>query len=202
MCFSVSAYAESITLPNGQELNITNLTDTEISQAIKTARKSMEGSTTDSVMQVVKGVDPKDLDAWGRLISGTIKTICNDLNVTVNEFVKTPVGLGVAGLIFYRVAGKDLMENALDLLIMVPLWFIMTGIVLFLGWYFFSAKTIWDITENEKGKIVKSNARRVKRYPWVEPTSNNDVPTQIIFGVILMILQVLGTIVTLMIVLS
>ena len=202
-CFSINAFAEEITLPNGQKLNIDNLNDTEITQAIKTAKKSMEGqASAESVIGLVKGVDPTELEAWSKLISGTIKTVCEDLSITVNDFVKTPVGIGVAALIAYRVAGEELLSEALDIIIMVPLWFIITGVNLFLGWYFFSAKTIWDITYNDKGKKVKTNAKRVGRYPWKEPTSNNEVPNKVVFAWILGIEQFLGTGLTLLLVLG
>ena len=196
------ASGESITLPNGQELNIDKLTESEVTQAIRTAQKSLEGKkSAESVMQMVKGVDPTELEGWAKLITGTIKTVCNDLSITVNDFVKTPVGIGIAALIVYRVVGADLLDNALDLIIMVPLWFIMTGIILFLGWYFFSAKTIYEkIYYDDKGKKVKEEPKRVPRYPW--KTSNNDMPTMDIFAGILIVAELAGTILTLMIVLG
>ena len=59
LSFNTHVYAESITLPNGQKINIDNLTEYEVTQAIKTAQKSMEGQkAAKSVLSVVKGVDP------------------------------------------------------------------------------------------------------------------------------------------------
>ena len=197
------ANAEEITLPNGQVLNIDNLNDTEITQAIRTAKKSMEGQqATQSVLSVVKDVDPTELEAWGKLVSGTIKTICEDLSITVNDFVTTTVGMGVAALIAYKVAGKELLENALDIAVMVPLWFMVTAVNLFFVWYFFSAKTIYHIKYNDQGKKVEKKGERVQRYPWKTPNSDNEVPNKIIFAWVLGIVEFLLTALTLMIVLG
>ena len=206
MCFSMNVYAEILVLPDGQKLNIDNLNNTEILQAIATAKKSMKGkAAAKSVFNVVKGVDPTDLEVWSKLISGTIKTVCEDLSITVNEFVKTPVGIGVAALIAYRVAGDELISEALDIIIMIPLWFILTGFNLFLGWYFFSAKTVYrKISYDEKGKEIKEDAYQVNRYPWntPPPSRSNDVPNQHVFGCILAFVQILGTVFTLALVLG
>jgi len=202
ICFSNSSYGEDLTLPNGQVLNIDKLNDAEISQAIKTARKSMEGQkSAKSVLNMVKGVDPTELEAWSKLISGTIKTVCNDLSITVNDFVKTPVGIGIAALIAYRVAGAEILDNALDIIIMVPLWFLMTSIILFLGWYFFSGKTVYEkIGKTTEGKTFKEGVKRVSRYPW-EKVDKHDTSPKIIFACVLIAAEILGTFLTLCIVL-
>jgi len=204
LLFACECNAETITLPNGQELNIDKLSDFEITQAIKTAQKSIEGKkSANSVMNMVKGVDPTELEVWAKLITGTIKPICNNLSITVNDFVKTPVGIGVAVLIAYRVMGADLLENALDIIIMVPLWFLMTGIILFLGWYFFSSKTVYEkISYNEKGKKIKEGGKRVLRYPWTKPVHHNDFNPMHLLAGFLIGMEIGGTILTLMIILG
>lgn len=203
VCFSF-VHAEEITLQNGQVLNIDNLTEDEVLQAITTAKKSMKGQeSTESVMSIVKGIDPVELQAWGKLISGTIKTICDDLSITVNEFVKTPVGMGIAALIAYRVAGKDLLENALDIIIMVPLWFLLTGVILYLGWCFFSTKTIYEkIDYTEKGKKIKESPKRISRYPWEPVMNTKDTNPKFVLAIMLFLFEIGGTVLTLMIILS
>ena len=155
-----------ITLPNGSTLDITNLSDEEVKKAISLARKSITPpEEIVSVVDKVKDMDPNKLDAWRKLLTGTIKDICNDLNIAVNDFVKTPVGLGIAALITYKVAGKDLLENALDIIIMVPFWCFVTGVSLFFGWYFFSMKTVYIIEyDKDTGKVVKKIPDRTHRY--------------------------------------
>lgn len=191
--------AQEITLPNGQTLNIDNLSETEITQAINTAKKSMEAQKqSESILGVVKDVDPNNLQAWSKAISGTIKTICDDLSITVNEFVKTPVGMGVAFLVAYKLAGKELLDNALAIVVLVPLWFFMTGLVLFIAWYFLSVKTVWDIDYNSEGKKVKTNPKRVSRYPWKPvDSSSNDLAPRTCLVLFLIGMQILGTFITL-----
>ena len=197
MCFSVNAMAESITLPNGQTLNIDNLNDTEIAQAISTARKSMQAEeAAGTVMDIVKGVNPTELEAWGKLISGTIKTICDDLSITVNDFVKTPVGMGIAASVVYKIAGKDFLDAAWDVVIVVPLWFLLMGIYLFLGWYFFANKTFYkEISYNEKGKKIKKDGYRSTRYNWESSSRKESM------AYFLIIASIITTVVSLLIVL-
>ena len=203
MMFSfIPAMAAEITLPDGRKLNIDDLTQTEISQAIQTAQKSMKAKeTAQDVLAVVKNTTPENLQAWANLITSTIKTICQDLSITVNDFVKTPVGLGISALIFYKVAGKELLENALDIAIMVPLWFLLTGIILFLGWYCYSGKTYYDsISYNEKGKKIRSGLKRMTRFPW-DQRHGKETTNKEIFAWFLIIAELLGTVLTLLIVL-
>lgn len=42
-------------------------------------------------------------------VVNVIKKVCEDLSLQVNEFVKTPVGLTVMGLIVYHMAGDTIM---------------------------------------------------------------------------------------------
>jgi len=196
--FTGFSYADEVTLPNGQVLNTDKLNDTDILNAIKLAKKSMDGSQ--SVTDIVKDVNPENLEAWSKLITGTIKNVCNDLNVTVNDFVKTPVGIGVAALIAYKIAGKDLLDNALDIIIMVPLWFLTTGIILYLGWYFFSNITVYDkIYFDDKGKKVKEEVKRISRYSW-EP-KNRDDDSKSFFAGVLIAIEIVITILSLLIIL-
>ena len=199
-----NSHAATITLPDGQVMNVDNLSPQDVTKAIQISLKSMEDSATNTtaVFNAVKGIDPKDLEAWGKLVSGTIKTICDDLSITVNDFVKTPVGMGVAALIAYQIMGEELLSNLLDVVVMIPLWSIMTGITLFLGWYFYSGKTVYEtIVVDEKGKTEKSDPKRVCRYPW-KSINDKDIPMKVVFGIALIAAQVLGTIITLIIVLT
>lgn len=176
---------QNITLPNGQTIDVSKLSNQEIYNAIDIAKKSMP-EKTDGVGDFVKGIDPNDLDAWRRVVTGTIKDICNDLSITVNDFVKTPVGAGIAVIVFYKFMGKDLLDNALDILIVVPGWFILTGIILFLGWYFYHSKTLYEYRENANGKIEKVNPKRVTAYPWEEKTDKSGLAISLIVCEILM----------------
>ena len=171
ICAAPAFAGNTITLPNGQTLNVENLTDEEILQAVKVAKKSMGIDNVEekakSAMDFVAGVDPNELDAWRKLITGTIKDVCNDLSITVNEFVKTPVGFGIAALIVYRVAGEDLLDDAIDFVIMIPLWGLVSIIILFFAWYFYSMKTVYDIKyDKDTGRFYNKNTPKHVDYDW------------------------------------
>lgn len=186
-----------IYLPNGQTLDVRNLTDQEIQKALEVATKSMNISKSKEIMDTVKGIDPKNLNEWRMVVTGTIKDVCNDLSITVNDFIKTPVGMWVAVLITYKVMGKDILENALDILVMIPLWFFVSGACAYLAWYFFSMKTIHHIKyDKDTGKRVEKIAERVERYEW-ETSSNREC-----LAWVLLVAEVVITILTLLLVLG
>lgn len=194
--YCIDAKAQMMTLPNGQEIDTSKLSDQEILDAVRIAKKSMPDPTANGVMDMVKGVDPNSLDAWRKLITGTIKDVCNDLSITVNEFVKTPVGLGIAALIVYKVAGKDLLENALDIVILIPFWLIVTGINLYIGWYFYHCKTVYEYRDLGNGKIEKTNPKRVTAYAWKEGSDRSNLAT------IMLLVEIVVTFIVLVMVLQ
>jgi len=170
-----------IYLPNGQTLDVRNLTDEEIQKAVMLATKAMDIPKTDKVIDVVKGINPDELEQWRKVVTGTVKDICNDLSITVNDFVKTPVGFGIGLIVFYKYMGKDLFENALDILIVVPLWFILTGMILYIGWYFYHCKTVYEY-KTVGDKTEKVNPKRVTAYAWEEKTDKSYLATTLIIG--------------------
>lgn len=127
LIFAAYASAVTIKLHDGTEISLDGLNDTEKANMIRYVEKmntkagnTLTQSATDVLMSGAK--DPAKLNEWRQLITGTIKDIANDLNVSVNDFVKTPVGLGVAALIFYKVAGKDMMATIFDVMFAIPFW--------------------------------------------------------------------------------
>ena len=155
---SVSS-AVKVTLEDGTEISTDGLSETEKQDFIKYLEKvnnakqkaaaiEEANSTTRAILDTAK--DPEKLDQWRKLITGTIKDVCNDLNVTVNDFVQTPVGLGVAAFIFYKVAGADIFSSLMDIIIVVPFFFLVLSICLFLTWRFLGHTTERVIVEGTK----------------------------------------------------
>jgi len=155
---SVSS-AVKVTLEDGTEISTDGLSETEKQDFIKYLEKvnnakqkaaaiEEANSTTQAILDTAK--DPEKLDQWRKLITGTIKDVCNDLNVTVNDFVQTPVGLGVAAFIFYKVAGADIFSSLMDIIIVVPFFFLVLSICLFLTWKFLGHTTERVIVEGTK----------------------------------------------------
>lgn len=184
------ANAVTVTLDDGTAINLEGLTDTEKTNMIKymdklnAAKKTTLGaSATEALLETAK--DPVKLNEWRKLITGTLKDIANDLNVSVNEFVKTPVGLGAAALLFYKVAGKDIMATAFSVIFAIPFWFMIIITCAFAAKYFLGHKTeIMTITAKansltddglrvEVREVVKGTEEvkiekpiRVCRYDW------------------------------------
>lgn len=163
MIVSGNVYAATtIKLGNGAEVPVDNLSDTDKSDLIRISKKIATKDVSDIDL---KNVKPNDIREWTSLISGTIREMCQDLNVAVNDFIKTPAGLGISALIIYKVAGKDIINRLYHMLI-VPYWLISTAIILFLAWYFYRPVTIYAKIVQEDKKIIKSEPYRTTRYPW------------------------------------
>jgi hypothetical protein len=116
----------------------------------------------------MKSIDTETINNWRQLITGTIKDVCNDLNVTVNDFIKTPAGMGVSALIIYKFVGKDLIagtkEIALkiyDILFLFPFTLMMFGMLFYLYKKMFTQQVVYkEIKEyEEKGKIIVAKSR-------------------------------------------
>ena len=206
------AGAANLTMEDGTVINLDSLTDSEKTNIIKymdkinNAKKTTIGSTvTDEIMQSAK--DPAKLNEWRTLITGTIKDVANDLNITVNEFVKTPVGAGVAALIFYKVAGKDIFSKFMGIILAIPFWFAICIACGLVARYFLGHKTEYtEVTKtvryivNEDVKaaveehipdekdVVLKVPTRVCRYDW----NSNDARNML--GVVLIGIPIVVTI--------
>lgn len=171
------AFAGStITLENGAVIPLDGLSDEDKKKMIVLTGKIAEEQAklgTSGVVDTIKEVagDPVALDQWRKFITGTIKDVASDLGFTVNEFVKTPVGMGVAALVFYKVAGKDFISATMDVVLAVPMWIIIMSALWYIQRQYLTTITIYDkIVEgvDEKGKkqVVKTNPKQAYRYKW------------------------------------
>ena len=170
----VKAEEMSIKLPDGQELPVSGLNSKEINNLVKllnkATKKKDEGLSTKDVIRMAD--NPAQLDAWRKVITGTIKDVCSDLNVTVNEFIKTPVGMGVAGLIVYKVIGRDLIAGVMRAAILIPLWFFIMLMLFYIRQRYFGSKITYTHKEEtgktKKGKPIYkySDPERILNYPW------------------------------------
>jgi len=152
------------------------------------AEEVKKNSVTNSIMNNIP-TTTEGLNEWRKLITGTIKDVCTDLNITVNEFVKTPVGMGIAGLIIYKMAGKDFLLKSIDIILIIPIWLFIIGITIMVSWYMLSYKTVYKIKdENIKIPI------RVERYKW------NSKDARCLFGCIMVVVDIITTIITMAII--
>jgi len=172
----VRAEGVTVKLPDGQEIPVGNLSNQERYDLMKLLnkvsgdRKITEAAATRKAVEIAS--NPEKLDAWRKVITGTIKDVCNDLNVTVNEFIKTPVGMGTAALIIYKVAGKDVLSKAVSVIIMIPFWLFSIVVILYLRHRYFGSSVVYHRkTEIGTGKFGKaiyeySEPEREINYPW------------------------------------
>lgn len=177
----------TLTLPNGTVIPLDGLSSEEVKRMSELVNKTINSNVPNVAMKVEnKAVqiaadamsDPAKMDAWRKMITGTIKDTCIDLNVAVNEFIKTPVGLGVSALILYNVAGKDALgvgvravRTIFRVVLLVPLWIIIICILLFLRKKYLSTITVYGkkkevVEENGKHSFLYTEPVLSVSYPW------------------------------------
>ena len=196
----------TISMPGGMEVPLDGLSDQEKQKmmtfmdkvAKSQAEKSKLATEASKVMAEVIS-DPVKLDSWRKLITGTIKDICDYLNVSVNEFIKTPAGAGVAALIIYKIAGKEMLSAIADVVLIIPFWFIMMGVLMYLQRKYLGSsvvyKKIWfPNKEDAKAKEIREGPERVINYPWESKEARTT------FGCVLYGSMVITTFITLLIV--
>lgn len=182
--FSGTAAAQEqqlgITLPNGQIIPMDGLDDTEKQYLTKYMSKVAEAQTakakdsakvSDAMTDAFLN-DPEKLDAWRGLITGTIKDVANDMNIAVNDFIATPVGVGIAALIVYKVMGRDMLGKVYDVVLIIPFWFTAMLVLFYLQRKFLSYETIYNAEKttgyDSKGRpiVERSGPEKVLKYPW------------------------------------
>ena len=178
MMISVATFAHAggvtITTPDGKKIPLDSLNNVERQNMIDMMdkiSKAQEAAKANDLLGQVANADPDKLDSWRKLITGTIKDICNDLNVTVNEFITTPAGMGVAALIIYKVAGKDVLGSFFDVILAIPMWLTVVCVLFYVQRSYLGHTTVYRHVkeyENEKGKkiVEKTQPERVCRYEW------------------------------------
>jgi len=131
----------------------------------KLARLIREKSQSQMTLSGVVG-SLSDSTKWqeiGIAFSETIKQVCQTLNVEVNQFIKSDVGKLTAGIIIYRMVGKDLLRIAIILLFMIGLTFF-----IFFSIYFIHGKKRWKIKDKEGNEHIESKDRWIK---WEDDTA-------------------------------
>ena len=103
----------------------------------------------------LKSTDPEALTSWAKGIGNIIKEICDSLSISVNEFIKTPAGIGIAGLIIWKVGGPYVIDNMKDIFIGIPIWILCSTLILLSYRYCCFPKKVKKITEDDKTKVVE-----------------------------------------------
>jgi len=195
-----------VELPDGQKISLKGLDGAQRKNMIyyiSQIAKANEPPVTEKV--IAPGIskivdnDPEELQKWSKLIVATIEDTCSSLNVTVNEFVKTPVGLGVSGLIIYKVIGKELLFGVVNAILALFVWL---GLIIITGLmyrYFLGSTLVYETIRNipqEKGKDIVERANPVKmmRYPWASKDARTTFGTMLMATFILVCITMLAII--------
>jgi hypothetical protein len=201
-----------ITLPDGTIIPLDGLNSDEVKQmseftekVAKARAKAETNKAMENASQIATDAiaNPEKIEVWRKLITGTIKDVCNDLNVTVNEFIKTPVGMGAAGLIVYKVAGKDLLERVLRVILIIPFWFIIMGILFYLRKKYLSTIIVYKekvetTTPDSKEVVTKySDPELMLSYPWYDKYNDFQSESRSIFAGVLILIGIIVTIASL-----
>lgn len=105
---------------------------------------------TAKVSDVLNKDTMSEISEIAKVAGQTVKEVAAELNVAVNDFIKTPVGMLTAGLAVWYVAG-DTIEDVFQ-----GVWEAVGGvIVILLATYFYRKFLLFAMLETEETKTVK-----------------------------------------------
>lgn len=145
---------------------------------------------------------------WASLVSSTIKDTCSSLNIGINNFITTPVGLMAVGFTFYKIAGQDtlgLIKSSMvylkNLFLKIPFF---TGLILcmvLLAKKLYGTKTIYDNVEYKKigwftYHVIKTGKKTEPSFNWniFELSGDDAIVWQIIILFIIIIVCIISII--------
>ena len=132
-------------------------------------------------------MDPEKAEKWAKIISTTIRTISQDLAVSVNDFVKTDVGKITMALIVYKVIGDDIRHIVFGILG----WFA-TSLILVISFRHFHGSRRVEFRDKD-GNITE--IRYIPKYKWaLDGSGGSDakVASGIIHGIMFTAITILA----------
>jgi len=148
-------------------INLEDLNDdtqNAVLDAIKKKKADAQkiAATTETVVeQLTENLTVDNFERIMKAITGAIGDACKTLNVEVNSFIQSPVGLLTAGLITYKVIGDDIKGIVFGILG----WLASTSVLLYTFTRFHTAKK-FKTYEEVAGKKVVKDIKYVPRYSW------------------------------------
>jgi len=158
------AFAQSGSIKIEDLLTNPSLTAEERNKLARVIREKADSQMTLSGVVNTLGNSTKWQEI-GIAFSETIKQVCQTLNVEVNQFIKSDVGKLTAGIIIYRMVGKDLLRILIISLFMLGLTFF-----IFSSIYFVHGKKKWKIKDKEGNEHIESEDRWIN---WGNGDGNN-----------------------------
>lgn len=105
-----------------------------VTQVMKAKKKADEVAaseavnTASSVVAAVKATDPAELKAWLDVVGESLAGFCKTLGIGANEFIKTPVGMMIAGIAVFNYGGLAVINIISGLVLSSAVWIIFTCI--------------------------------------------------------------------------
>lgn len=177
-----------------------------IEAQIKKAEAAAEAAATnvvekkDEVVEMMDRLDPEKVRAWGTLLGEGISAVCNSLNVEVNKFIRTPVGMFLAAVVVYKVAGDDMIE-LIEEKIFGPI-----GLLFTLGIIWFSYTRCFGVRKLKRTRYepIEGSEKTTKvvehytepRVNW-NPDKDGKATTAVLHGIAAFIAILVGTIIIL-----
>lgn len=128
-------YAMAVTEPVGTEVTIKleDLSPNVVAQVLKAKKAADEAKvaaelSTQTVVEAVKATSPEELKAWLDVVGNSLVDFCKTLGVGANEFLKTPVGILIAGLAVFNYGGLEVINILAGLILSTIVWIIFTCI--------------------------------------------------------------------------
>lgn len=155
MCGSVYAQTEK---KNDTQVTV-DLKDlgSDARNAVLRDIEKKEKEVAKQIIPDITKVDPATIKTWDESISGIIKTICGELNVSVNDFIKTDAGKITVFMVAYKMIGQDVRA-----IIFATLWIIIVLPLLLLSFRTFHM----PYKVKTKDKEGHMSIEFISRYRW------------------------------------
>lgn len=149
------------------------------------------------VKEATEAFDPAAITAWSEAVGSIVKEMASALNVSVNEFLNTPAGLGIAGIIIWKAGGPYLVEIILDTVVGSIAWFVFSIIFLWVFHRLFFARN--KITHKAQDGTIETSYE--PRTTWKDKhggyNSGDKLGTMVVIAIIYLVISLfcLGTII-------
>lgn len=118
--------------------------DSNTQNEILKLQKKVSESVGQIDVKVEKIQKYKDI---GLAIGVGLKEVCMTLNVEVNNFIKTPAGLIITGLVIYKCGGKDILKLVI-MILLCSTFYIFATFSLF--WWLGTKKRVKQVVDKVK----------------------------------------------------
>jgi len=142
--------------------NLDDLTRNKIIDSMKKAESS--GLPID-----ISAFQPEAIKAWVNAVSEGIKDVCHNLNVEVNDFIKTPAGMIITGSIIYKVIGKDIFIGVKDIVFGILGWVVSMLLLFLIARRFVLTRKIKILKEYEEEIDGKKRMVKLTSYKFIKP---------------------------------